>query len=138
MILILSLNGCTFRFCHAQYADLDDRIHDFVREPAHQPWTIEEYEAHEVQEESSGGEVGVEMAEEELTLFNEYDEPLSDSDDETGDNSEVDEDDPRVNYGLRRKCVFNPLQAFHCVTSMPPDSMHDLMEGIAKLSPRSS
>ena len=89
---------------------------------------MEEYEAHEVQEESCGVKVGVEMAAEESTLFNEYDEPISDSDDETGDNSESDE--PRVNFGLKTKCVFNQLKAFHCVTSMPPDSMHDLMEGI--------
>lgn len=126
--MILYLNDCTFRFCHAQYEDLDNRIHDFVEEPAHQPWTVEEYEAHEVQEERSETEDGVEMVAEELTLFNEYDEPLSDSDDDTGGNSEAEE--PRVNFGLKTKCIFNQCEAFHCVTSMPPDSMHDLMEGI--------
>ena len=71
----------------------------------------------------------IEMAEEDfaLNLFNEYGDP-SDSENSSGNNSESD-DVSAANFGLKRKCVFNQLKSFHCVISMPPDSMHDLMEG---------
>ena len=70
------------------------------------------------------------LADEDLSgnLFNEYDEP-SDSDDPSDDNDNSSEPVPSANFGLKSKCVFNRLESFHAVTSMPPDSMHDLMEG---------
>ena len=74
-------------------------------------------------------ELDVEMAEENFAhnLFNEYDDP-SDSDDDS-DNASESNDFPSANFGLKRKCAFKQLKTFHSVTSMPPDSMHDLMEG---------
>ena len=31
---------------------------------------------------------------------------------------------------MKEKCVFNQLQTFHAVSSLPPDLLHDLMEGV--------
>ena len=33
-------------------------------------------------------------------------------------------------FGLKRPCPFDSLKEFHCMTSMPPDVMHDLLEGV--------
>ena len=94
------------------------------------PWTVEEYNDHTVQVESN------DVTEEELSdieiaqnLFNEYDDPSDtddDDDDDIADNTALMLNEK---FGLNNKCVFNQLEAFHCVTSLPPDSMHDLMEG---------
>ena len=32
-------------------------------------------------------------------------------------------------FGLRGKCPLNVLQSFHCVHGMPPDILHDILEG---------
>ena len=32
--------------------------------------------------------------------------------------------------GVKRDCVLNELQYFHCITGFPPDFLHDLLEGI--------
>lgn len=32
--------------------------------------------------------------------------------------------------GVKRECVLNELQYFHCITGFPPDFLHDLFEGI--------
>ena len=117
------------RFCHIQYGDLEDHIHNYDGKTPHNAWNEEEYNAHKIQEEFREDEMDIEMAEVDfaLNLFNEYGDP-SDSDNSSGNNSESD-DVSAANFGLKRKCVFNQLKSFHCVTSMPPESMHDLMEG---------
>ena len=33
-------------------------------------------------------------------------------------------------FGIKRPCPFNGLAEFHCMTSLPPDLMHDLLEGV--------
>lgn len=34
------------------------------------------------------------------------------------------------NFSLRERCIMNQLQCFHATESMPPDLMHDFMEGV--------
>ena len=118
------------RFCHIQYSDLKDHIHNFDGESMHEPWKIEEYDNHEVPEEEADDEMETETTE---NLFTEFEDPdeIPESDECSVDNFDETEEDPiNKNFGLKHKCVFNQLQAFHCVTSMPPDSLHDLMEGV--------
>lgn len=33
-------------------------------------------------------------------------------------------------YGITRKCIFNELQYFNVIGGLPPDIMHDLLEGV--------
>ena len=33
-------------------------------------------------------------------------------------------------FGLKHMCPLKELQSFHAVTGLPPDCMHDLMEGV--------
>ena len=42
-----------------------------------------------------------------------------------------DEEACATDYGVEWNCPFNVLEAFHCVTSMPPDIMHDLLGKIS-------
>ena len=42
-----------------------------------------------------------------------------------------DEEASATDYGVKWNCPFNVLKAFHCVTSMPPDIMHDLLGKIS-------
>ena len=46
------------------------------------------------------------------------------SDDQEGNDLE------QERWGVKSKCPFNVLEPFHCVTSLPPDLMHDLFEGV--------
>jgi hypothetical protein len=124
------------RFCHCKHDDLAEHIHNFDGEDAHKPWTVEEYNKiaehlpkNQVEDCGHTQVTG-------LNLFDEYEEPDDDPDDDLdeesdeeseGEDSEVEETD---NYGVKRECVFNKLRTFHCVTSMPPDCLHDLFEGV--------
>ena len=124
------------RYCHCQYDDLKKNIHD------HAPWTEKEYNDHEIEEEWEAQPKELLRSE---NLFDEHEEPytmdgddseLEDEDDDDEDDEEEDEDEDESereearDWGVKRKCVFNSLQSFHCVTSMPPDSLHDLLEGV--------
>jgi hypothetical protein len=124
------------RWCHCQYKDLEDHIHNFDGDSVHKPWTIEEYEQHDVPEEEANIVMDIETTD---NLFTEYDEPESSKANESVNEHEIDdahemeeapEEDHNHNFGIKRKCVFNTLKAFHSVNSMPPDSLHDLMEGV--------
>ena len=46
-------------------------------------------------------------------------------------------EDPAYNsttYGITEQCVFNSLKYYHtCNFGLPPDTMHDLLEGYVKL-----
>ena len=87
---------------------------------------MEEYDAIKTSEEENVQENEEILEDCPTNLFCEYDDP-SDSDATV---EEVDEErGSEERFGVNKKCVFNELQPFHCVTSMPPDSMHDLMEG---------
>ena len=63
-------------------------------------------------------------------LFDEFDE--SDGREDCDSDSEMDEEDQGERlrtFGLRHRCPFNVLSAFHAVYGFPPDILHDLMEG---------
>ena len=139
------------RWCHIQHQDLVDHIHDYDGDAPHSYWNIEQYDriADDIEkEEEEDKEVNVEA---ELNLFEagedfgegELDESKSEcSDDETQEDSdgdsENDSDDPendegtgnRNRYGLRKRCPFNQLEAFHAIFSFPPDVLHDIFEGV--------
>ena len=52
-------------------------------------------------------------------------------DDSFESDSESDSNDTNhKNYGLKQRCPFNQLEAFHAVYSFPPDVLHDIMEGV--------
>ena len=130
------------RHCHIQYSDLQTNIHDFSGDSVHKQWSEAEYDSHEVEvEDDVSDNLSIEVSDD--NLFNEFDEPnevdaTSDEDrpEEIYENESNDEDgnddemQRGVNFGIKRKCVFNKLESFHCVGSMPPDSLHDLMEGV--------
>ena len=66
-----------------------------------------------------------------LNLFGEYDEPDDEPEDDSDEESVGEDSDEQTdNYGMKSECVFNILRLFHCVTSMPPDCLHNLFEGV--------
>ena len=36
-------------------------------------------------------------------------------------------------YGIKSNSIFNTLKYFHCIGGLPPDIMHDLLEGVVPL-----
>lgn len=66
-----------------------------------------------------------------MNLFDEFDEPVEFSDNsDTETDEECTANDETQKFGMKSECVFNKLKAFHSVTSMPPDCLHDLFEGV--------
>ena len=148
-----SLDIC--RFCHAQYSDLKDHIHDLDGEDVHDYWTIKDYDAI-CDAIEANLERNVEFEEDTIAiqnlehhLFDEYDEPrsgeeegssedafdVSDEESDVGEEEESDvgeDEDMEVGqtYGLRERCPFNILQSFHAVYGFPPDLLHDVHEGV--------
>ena len=100
------------RFCHCQYEDLIDNIHDYSSD-GHARWTVEEFDKAASAAERLENPYtcqGLENdSEEELTL---------DSNGEDSDNSNVE------SFGVRHSCPLNALRSFHCVTGFPPDILH--------------
>ena len=111
------------RFCHCKHRDLEEHIHNFNGK-VHEVWTIAEYD-NIVQQESLADLYETQMRTTSLNLFDEFEDSEGDSVDEE-DTAENSNDD----FGLKSQCVFNDLKSFHCVTSMPPDCLHDLFEGV--------
>ena len=114
------------RYCHCTYDDLDSKIHDHTDKGPHRYWTIEEYDSRAIVEPQA--EEFVVVTEE--NLFNEIDEPgaVTDVEGAASENPEVEEEN-EDQYGLREVCPFNALQSFHAIYSLPPDSLHDILEG---------
>ena len=124
------------RHCHLQYKDLQDHIHNYDGDSIHEPWTKVEYDALDVQDVDEADEVdevddsaGLHLVEPENNLFNEFEDP-EEAESTAGSEAEEDAETNKRQFGVKRKCTFNILKEFHCVTSMPPDSLHDLMEGV--------
>jgi hypothetical protein len=44
--------------------------------------------------------------------------------------SSIENDEDVENFSLRERCILNQLESFHATTSMPPDLMHDVLEGV--------
>ena len=137
------------RFCHASYTDLVDHIHDYDGEEPHSYWNIPEYdsivnrlEAAQAEENDVDDLAEVSVSQLEMNMFSEINEESasmeenehSEHDDTESDFEEenIDDDtsDNNNNYGLRKRCIFNELKAFHAVYSFPPDVLHDVFEGI--------
>lgn len=134
------------RFCHIQYTDLREHIHDLDGDDVHEYWTVEGYDDICDSLESNLDGVLPEAVDTisindlEQHLFDEYEEPSSEEEvdnngslDVTEDESDLDEEEnlgTRNKFGLRERCVFNVLDSFHAVYSFPPDLLHDLYEGV--------
>ena len=78
----------------------------------------------------------------ERDLFNtvdilEPDDSVLEDDMEVDDSSESENENEDCEisnkFGMRGRCPFNILQAFHSVISMPPDILHDVQEGVIAL-----
>ena len=122
---------------------------------SHKYWKTQEYDhivdsIEETNSDSEDEDVNIDQLE--INLFNKVDEPFAieinsqapDSDDDEDSiesSSDTDDDDsqfdeesvaayPDNNFGLKSRCPFNELQAFHAIHSFPPDIMHDLFEGV--------
>ena len=130
------------RWCHIQYDQLEENIHDEDGPKEHDKWTIQEYDI--VANMLSDEAVDVEQYFENIKDCDELNENI-DNDDENllnqaDDTSEYGEDIPDEDlfqlqevenkWGIRHKCPFNVLQSFHCLKSFPVDLMHDWFEGV--------
>ena len=128
------------RFCHINYDQLSSCIHDYISDEPHEPWTIDEYDriCNEIEKCGQNDDQICDNVVTDDNLFfesetadnesNEYD--YDDSSSSDTDLSMEDENEPPSFHGLRQRCPFNELEAFHAVVSFPPDVMHDLMEGV--------
>jgi len=115
------------RFCHIQYNDLDQHIHDYDGDESHKRWQISEYDS-------------IAGAFEPLPSVNtiESDDPPQEiSEDDAdyasySDDSETEEfpEEPDEDWGVKHSCPLNVLKSFHCVNGLPPDLLHDLLEGV--------
>lgn len=116
------------RHCHIQYENLQDHIHNFDGEEPHKSWTIEEFDSHLVDEiESPQSNFNIDLLEE--REFEDVGMPIESESDYLDESD--DEEASATDYGVKWNCPFNVLKAFHCVTSMPPDIMHDLLGKIS-------
>ena len=117
------------RFCHIQYEQLDDNIHDFDGDKPHERWTVQEYDtianSLESQETSAEVEYVIDVGEAEEDDF-EDDESEEDEDED----NDVADDEILNKWGMKSVCPLNVLQSFHCVNGFPPDLLHDLLEGV--------
>ena len=133
------------RFCHLQWKDLENKIHNFTELGSHENWTEEEYDRiMKSLSKDNTNEEPVEFSYDDV--LDEFqprpDEEviphdLDTEDDEDSDGSAIEEiaeldieEDLVEKRGLRSECPFNRLSSFHCVNGLPPDVMHDVMEGI--------
>merc|ERR1712129_58897 len=57
---------------------------------------------------------------------------ISDDDEETSSEEEEEEDDQDdlATFGLRNRSPLNQLKTFHACVNLPPDLMHDVLEGV--------
>ena len=124
------------RFCHIQYEQLDDNIHDYDGNAAHDKWSVDEYEsiiANLNEEEETVDDVqGPVLAREMLTEADMF-APDSDNMDNSSDSDDPGDDSDKEDIndrGVKSKCPLNTLQSFHCVNGFPPDLLHDLFEGV--------
>ena len=137
--------GYFCRFCHIKHDQLNDCIHDFTDHGPHSYWTETEYDRivsnFDQDSEDSNEALSPEQIEEQLlnedNMADEDDaededqNEVGDEDSDEGDEEEELEDaSDENNFGLKSKCVFNCLTNFHSCKSLPPDCMHDFMEGI--------
>ena len=132
------------RVCHIQHGQLVDQMIYDENGMSHTEWTVNEYDECIRSlnlDDNDSNEESQQLNSEEIVNDNptHSDSSSSDSEDEDqgsekSDSDDIENDDnnaqPMNKWGLRHACPFNELSSFHCVTSLPFDLMHDLMEGV--------
>ena len=122
------------RFCHATHSELQDHIHDFDGEQPFSDWTQEEYDHIVSQFDSEDVDLEVDANIDEMNLFTEEEQADVMIEDDAAREMECHEENVVTlndgKFGLKHMCPLNELQSFHAVTGLPPDCMHDLMEGV--------
>lgn len=127
-----SLDIC--RFCHIQYNDLHDNIHNYGSKQ-HRKWTREEYDR------AAAAQV---VEERNRTLDESHDEDdnfeadagvsldSSISDTDSSADEETDESGPEEQelFGIKHRYPLNVLKAFHSTSGFPVDILHDIFEGV--------
>lgn len=132
------------RTCHIQYNELGSKIHDHTSAGPHDYWTMEEYDRIVLNlEPDTGANTELELVTDE-NLFTEIDEPHEDEasvmfvveDNQESDTDSVDDEaiDSESNFGLRYGCILSSLESFHPVYSFPHDVLHDVLEGMFRLT----
>ena len=111
------------RFCHIQYSDLQENIHNYGPKQ-HEKWSKEEFDKAATQAENKNKERGLDRG---YYQDNSSSEEVDTSEDESDIQSE--EEDTEI-FGVKHKCPLNDLQAFHCTSGFPPDILHDIFEGV--------
>ena len=129
--------GYFCRFCHIRHDQLSDCIHDYTVQGPHRYWTENEYDdiVRKFDQDSEDFNETLNPEQIEAQLLNEEDTEDEENDEVENFVSDSEEDEERENtndsnLGLKSKCVFNCLNNFHACKSLPPDCMHDFMEGI--------
>jgi hypothetical protein len=123
----------------AQYDEICDRIEqEEDEERVEEPGMIDTlYQEHvnaadqQVHTEESDREEENEDLEEGRQSAEFVDEESDDeesSDESNDDESNIGEEN---NHGLKHRCPLNQLKSFHATLSLPPDCMHDALEGVA-------
>ena len=120
-----SLDVC--RFCHVQYKDLQENIHNYGSKQ-HCKWTIEEYDKAAQEAEKKDKSKNAAIYDDDSSEDSE--EELGSSDDDALELS--DEEAPEM-FGIKHRCPLNSLQAFHCTSGFPPDILHDILGKPSKL-----
>ena len=111
------------RFCHIQYSDLQENIHNYGPKQ-HEKWSKEEFDRAAIQAENKNKVRGLDRG---YYQDNSSSEEVDTSEDESDIQSE--EEDTEI-FGVKHKCPLNDLQAFHCTSGFPPDILHDIFEGV--------
>ena len=135
------------RWCHIQYEQLDDNIHDYDGDRAHDKWTTKEYDAivsklapldtaDEVDDIVSAEDMFApdsdqDSEEDSGDTDDDDDEEDDEEDDDEEDEAEEDDMEDEIDTrGVKSRCPLNILQSFHCVNGFPADLLHDHFEGV--------
>ena len=129
-------SGHICRFCKIQHSQLKHNIHDYTSLGRHEYFTREEYDqiCNRIEAESFPLSPQIPVNDLESHLFDEMAEPVpliihNVSNDDEDDDEEDSGSGESLNYGIRTRCPFNKLAAFHATFSLPPDLLHDFLEG---------
>ena len=113
---------------------MDTRIHDYTESGSHEYWTEQEYNTIVEHLEPVVLEVNPAIEEEvdEDNLFTEFELDNEENANQAGTDSGEENSDEEIieSRGVKSVCPLNVLSSFHCITSFPPDILHDVMEGV--------
>ena len=129
-------SGNICRFCKIEHSQLQHNIHDYTDLGKHEYFTMEEYDkiCDRIEAESFPVCQEVPLNDLENHLFDGMAETFPLIVNSVTNDNEDDEEQERIEdsqyYGIRNRCPFNKLEAFHATFSLPPDLLHDFLEGI--------